>query len=317
MKSIEQLKVFYEQDLLPLLKRYENIRLNVLAKIRYTTIVFITLIIIISMIIASRAYMPVLFLCVIGSFVLLWILLYKYFTYSYTSNFKYDIIGRVVKFVDDGLKYFPEDHINEDVYKASRLFKREPDRYKGEDLIKGQYGKTKLAFSELHSEYKTYSNKRTQWHTIFKGLFFMADFNKDFNGYTIVLQDIAQGLLGSLGQKLQSFSGRGQLVKLEDPEFEKAFVVYSDNQVEARYILTPALMQRIMEFKSKTKKNIQLSFIHSCVFIAIDNNKNMFEPRIFKTLLSFEPIEEYYKDLALAIGIVDDLNLNLRIWTKQ
>ncbi len=317
MKSKGQLYDYYQKDLLPLLKRYENVRLSVIAKIRNTTIIMVTLVIIISMVIAVFTHLPGLFIGVIGVFAVLWFWLYKYFISSYKSNFKHDIIGRLVRFVDDGLNYFPEQHIKEDVYMASRLYMRDLERYNGEDLIKGQYGKTKLAFSELHTQYKSRNNKRNSWVTIFKGLFFLADFNKEFNGYTLVLPDIAQGLLGSFGQKLQSFSGRGQLVKLENPQFEKKFVVYSNNQVEARYILTPALMQRIMDFKEKSKKNIRLSFIHSCVFIAIENNKNMFEPRIFKTLLSFEPMEEYYNDLTLAIGIVDDLNLNLRIWTKQ
>ncbi|MFT5169968.1 MAG: hypothetical protein ACI8Q2_000583, partial [Candidatus Omnitrophota bacterium] len=44
---------------------------------------------------------------------------------------------------------------------------------------------------------------------------------------------------------------------------------------------------------------------------------NLFEPRIFKTLLDFKPIEEYFEDLSFAIGIVEDLNLNTRIWSKE
>ena len=53
-----------------------------------------------------------------------------------------------------------------------------------------------------------------------------------------------------IGQKLQSFTtafSKRQLIKLEDPEFEKLFAVYGDDQIEARYILTPALMQAAWE----------------------------------------------------------------------
>jgi hypothetical protein len=45
--------------------------------------------------------------------------------------------------------------------------------------------------------------------------------------------------------------------------------------------------------------------------------KNMFEPKYFSSLSDFSPILDYYNDLAFAAGIVDDLNLNTRIWTKE
>ena len=44
---------------------------------------------------------------------------------------------------------------------------------------------------------------------------------------------------------------RPPLVKLEDPEFEKHFVVSGEDQVEARYILSTCLMQRLTDFRNK------------------------------------------------------------------
>ena len=107
---------------------------------------------------------------------------------------------------------------------------------------------------------------------------------------------------------------RGELVKMDDPEFEKLFVVYSKDQIEARYILSTSLMKRIIDFKKKTKKDIYLSFINNKIFVAISYYKNLFEPRIFSTLINFDLIKEYYEDMVIAIGIVEELNLNTRIW---
>jgi hypothetical protein len=42
--------------------------------------------------------------------------------------------------------------------------------------------------------------------------------------------------------------------------------------------------------------------------------KNLFEPRLFKTLLDFGVIKKYYDDLCYAAGLVEELNLNTRIW---
>jgi hypothetical protein len=110
---------------------------------------------------------------------------------------------------------------------------------------------------------------------------------------------------------------RGELIKLEDPEFESHFVVYGTDQIQARYILSMSLMERIVEFRKKTGRKIYLSFVGSKVFAAVSYTKSLFEPRLFRTLLDFDPICEYFRDLQLAIGIVDDLNLNTRIWSKQ
>jgi hypothetical protein len=111
--------------------------------------------------------------------------------------------------------------------------------------------------------------------------------------------------------------GRGKLVRLEDPVFEKEFCVYGDDQIEARYILTPALMERIVAFKRKWDKKVSLSFIDSKVYLAININKNLFETRVFRPVADYSFMEENLRFLILLTEIVEDLNLNTRIWTKE
>lgn len=56
--------------------------------------------------------------------------------------------------------------------------------------------------------------------------------------------------------------GRPERVKLEDVSFERQFEVFSDNQIEARYLLTTAFMERMSEVKKAFQgKNIQFSFL--------------------------------------------------------
>ena len=76
-------------------------------------------------------------------------------------------------------------------------------------------------------------------------------------------------------------------------------------------------MRRISEFKKKLKSSLYLSFTGSHVHLAISRTRNMFEPRLLRTVLDFGLIEEYVEDLELALGIVEDLNLNTRIWSKE
>lgn len=53
------------------------------------------------------------------------------------------------------------------------------------------------------------------------------------------------------------------------------------------------------------------------VYLAINMNKNLFEMRIFKPVADYAFMEENLRFLILLTEIVDDLNLNTRIWTKE
>lgn len=241
---------------------------------------------------------------------------------KYNLNFKSKIITKIATFVDESLTYSPRAGVSKAEFDKSAIFLQSCNTYSGEDHFQGKIGKTDIEFSELLARKKTTSgsgsNRKTHYTTIFKGVFFVADFSKYFNTRTFVLPDTAEKLLGKFGQKLQSLSfGRGELVKLEDPEFEKEFCVYGDDQIEARYILSTSLMRRILEFKQKWNTNIYLSFIDSKVYIAISLNNNLFETRLFRSIVDYDFIEESMRYLILLTSIVEDLNLNTRIWSKQ
>ncbi|MCE5185330.1 MAG: DUF3137 domain-containing protein [Planctomycetaceae bacterium] len=325
MKTLDEIKQFYESQLLGELRRLETQRKQAM---RNSFIVFaaaIVIALVIGGIFTAASGNPIALLIAIVIAIVIAIAIGASVSASlsrgYKTEFKEKVIGQLIRFMEPGLSYQPQQCITQDVFRQSDLFQQRIDRYHGEDCVSGKVGQTEIVFSEVHAEYKTTSgsgkHRQTHWHTIFKGLFFIADFNKHFNGPMVVLPDTAQKLFGSFGQTLQSWSGRGELVRLEDPEFEKQFVVYGSDQVEARYILSTSLMQKITQFKQKTGGQIYLSFTGSKVFVAVSMAKNMFEPAYLSCAADFGCIQEYYQDLALAIGIVDDLNLNTRIWTKS
>lgn len=103
------------------------------------------------------------------------------------------------------------------------------------------------------------------------------------------------------------------LVRLENVGFEKEFVVYADDQNNARYILTPVIMERILTLRKKSGDIIYISFIGSKVYVALSFKKDYFEPRVFSSLVDFSEIQTIYEIIYLTIGIVEDLNLNTRI----
>lgn len=324
MRSTEQFQRFYEAELLPHLQQLEGKRQQIVSRLTATGLIVALVAAAAAILGALWARNPIigLFVLIVGGFV--FFVLYWRMTKGFVAEFKQRVIGRIVTFIDANLSYQPGHCISRSAYMGSRIFLTSPHRYQGEDLVRGKIDKTEIQFSELHTQYKTETTdskgrRQTQWHTIFRGIFFIADFNKHFQGETVVLPDTAEKLFGGFGRQLQSWnlSRSGELVQLEDVEFEQRFVVYSQDQVEARYILSPSLMARIVDFVKRTGQEVYISFVSSHIHVAIAHSKDLFEPKLFSTLLDVKLAQEYVEDLMLVIGIVEDLNLNTRIWTKQ
>ncbi|GAX44495.1 putative Galanin [Tolypothrix sp. NIES-4075] len=171
-------------------------------------------------------------------------------------------------------------------------------------MLKGQ----KIDYQ--HFEEEVFSNKVSR-KSLFKGLFFSATFPKNSKSKTLIIPKLMNSNIHSLN------IGKKQIIKLEDPEFTKFFTVYGNDQVEARYILSTNLMAKLVNFRKKAGRNIYVSFVDNMIYIAIEYAEDVFEPKLFKTMLSFAPMREYFENIQLMLGIVEDLNLNRHIWSQN
>jgi hypothetical protein len=240
---------------------------------------------------------------------------------EYRTAFKSNVVAEILNAVNPSWTYDSDRMIGSEVYWQSDIFRTNYDRYAGDDFVSGVIEKTDFECSELHTQYKqvTYDSKgrrQEHWVTIFRGLFFHADFNKEFKGRTYVSPDVAEKMLGKFGQKFQSFTGPAPLVKLENIEFEKEFVVHATDQIEARYILTPTIMEAILRIKKQYNCEVHFSFVGSRVYCALSISKNLFEPKIFGKVVDLDEIENMYTMFKVNEVIIHELNLNTRIWTK-
>ncbi len=240
---------------------------------------------------------------------------------QYKSRFKHEVIGATLSTIDPSLTIDPLKGILEAEFRLSQLFTTVPDRYHTEDLVCGKAGATSFYFAEVHAEYKTEiqtkSGRQVQWHDILKGIVFSADFNKHFNGVTVVRPKDFGASLGAWFSKNVFAFGDKNVVQLENDTFNKNFVTYSTDQVEARYILTPAMMEKINELNHRSAYAVSVSFINANLYIAFPLDKNYFEPPLFKTLLKPDLLDNDLSVLNFMYAIVEELDLNTRIWTKS
>ena len=101
--------------------------------------------------------------------------------------------------------------------------------------------------------------------------------------------------------------GRGMArVKLESKAFEDAFEVYSTDQVEARYLLTPDLMQRLIELEKVFRGGrLRCAFQTNELLIALEGG-DLFEPgSMFTPLDNPDRVRELLDDFAAIFNLID------------
>ncbi|GJM34795.1 MAG: hypothetical protein DHS20C18_37960 [Saprospiraceae bacterium] len=183
----------------------------------------------------------------------------------------------------------------------------------GENLIAGKYKET--AFHISYYRPSKHNNKEKQVET---KLVLVFDFHKEVTGKTVVFPDFAQQLLGTwLGKEVQELGWHGlELVYFEDHTFEKHYAVYSSDQIEARYILTPSMMEGLVTMKAKYGYDFSFSFTGGKVCVAISglpDYRNKLKDRVTPD----GAYQNFYRPIEIAIDVIETMNLNTRIWSKE
>lgn len=178
------------------------------------------------------------------------------------------------------------------------------DRSAFEDRLTGSRHGVDFEFFEAHLEERRRTTDsggrtRTRWVTTFRGQCLRFKFHKTFHGRTYVLRDA--GILNR-------FSGRRGLerIRLESNVFEKAFEVYSNDQVEARFLLTPDLMQRLIDLEKVFHGGgLRCAFQNGELLIALEGG-DLFEPgSMFTPLDNPERVRELLDDFAAIFNLID------------
>ncbi len=241
----------------------------------------------------------------------------NWFMTDYRRKFKKRIFKELIARIDPALLYNPSGTIPRQIFTLSGLFNTDIDYYEGNDLIKGKIGATPIEFSDIKVQKEVRDSKgRKRRNTIFAGTFIVTEFHKQFHKPVLVYPDVAEKYFGVVGSWFQG-AVNGKLVRMDSPAFEKEFKVYSDDPVEAHYLLTPVIMEKLVALRKKADAPVYLSFRLNKLFIAIENGGNWFEPTLFKSLLSIDVFKSYIENLNLILSIVEELNLNRRIWSKE
>ena len=307
----------YGQYLRDKVKTFEKERLLALKKSRRNLFISLPIMVLIPFgvvnidwyyLFGEYSFQVILFMILLAYGVIIWFI--KQSMNLYQDSIKTEIFPNILNFFGT-FNYSPETQKSAGTYEYSGLipnFHRETS----EDHIKGNYKGVEIDLFETELEQKRRTKKSTYYVTVFKGILITLSMNKKFKGKTIVRKDA-----GSIGNWFRSTFTFGSLenIKLEDPKFEKKFEVFSDDQVEARYLLTVTFMERLNELAEVFGgKTIQCCFFKNELFIMIPLKKDMFEPgSIFKPEDFIDDSKSLLKELNLIFSIVDTLKLNMKL----
>ncbi len=236
----------------------------------------------------------------------------------FRRGFKDAVYPEALRLLDPSFQYSRESGISFQRFQEGRMFLQKVDDYGSEDHVRGMHEATAFEFAEVRASYETRDSDGDRVdRPVFGGLYFVADFNKHFKTRTVVVP--ARGeTLGALARLRDAFGfARGKLVSLEDPEFAQAFVVYAEDDIEVRYLLSPALMRRILNFRAKVAGWVSLSFLRGELHVAVSRSGELFEPSLTRSAFSLGHVDRYLAQVRGILAIIDDLNLNTRIWTKR
>jgi len=251
----------------------------------------------------------------------------------YNAEYKNIVIPAVLKSFGK-FAYDAKGQINMENIKSADIVPKYT-RIRSEDYFYSKLGDIKFEFCEL--ELSIRSGKNT--YLEFKGAAILFTLPFKFQAHTTIGLDE-----GKLSNIIKSKSNSKKTVRLENPEFEKRYEVYSTDQQAARYVLTPAMMERIMalndlfiehvsvgkvmsghklksEMIKKAKNNkhssLQCEFWDNKMLIMIPSTRLLEAPNINKSVYNLEGVRLIYEEITIITSIIKQLKLDYLALRKQ
>ncbi|MEO5927694.1 MAG: DUF3137 domain-containing protein [Patescibacteria group bacterium] len=222
---------------------------------------------------------------------------------AFQSARKLNILPKVVGFF--GLSYRSKGSLEWSAVAASDIVPAgDESLMMGVDEVYGEYHGGYIEVVDLTT--KVRSGRST--HTLYQGLFITAKFEKPFRGQTVVVGNREKILDISLSVS----SGKLHPVTLESNDFNKQFDVYSSDQIEARELLTPDIMLRLLDLSDiHAGAPVRCSYVNQTLYIIIDTTRQFFLPGSIRTsVYDTKDLHDYLKQIHHVFTLVDLLKLN-------
>ncbi len=141
-----------------------------------------------------------------------------------------------------------------------------------------------------------------------RGLVIELDMPKRFNGEIVLFEN-------NIPRNIMNFKllKNYQKNQLEDVEFNNRYSIYTTNQIEARYVLTAAFIERLKNIKLKFRANsIRLQFKNNKIVIFLGVDKDLFKMAEDKGDTDINTFNELSEEIYSVLSLIDELKLNIK-----
>ena len=299
-KDFENFSRFYTEDLYPRLAKKENLRLEKLAffkKARIGAIAAGVLAFVSIFIAFDHLIAAIIIAALVGS---IGFGIGYYPLGEMMKEAHSDIMPQIASQL--GLNLQAKD-FEPPAFERFRHYKLLPsyDRVDFEDLLTGARHGADFAIYEAHleNEHKD-KDGNSSWSTAFHGQIFRIDYHREFLSETVIRRDT--GFFNRFGKPGENFKQVG----ISSPRFEKAFEAWSTDQMEARYLLDPIVLERFLELENLYDgKNVRAAFAEGALYLALETGDRMAMGSAFKALDSQDSIETILKEFAAIYDLID------------
>lgn len=167
-------------------------------------------------------------------------------------------------------------------FELAKQFKLLPRHHKAdvEDFWSGELEGLPFLLHEAHLQEKRGSGKNSRWVTVFRGSIIRIASGRRFHGTTLVQRTGKHKSWFGLGGRKDSVTFNGHRLDTVDmvhPDFDDVFEVWSDDQTEARYLVDPLYVERLLKMEAAFDgKDICSLFVEGDIIVAVRGD-NMFE----------------------------------------
>lgn len=219
---------------------------------------------------------------------------------KFKETIKNELVHLVLEDKFDDVYYDRHLSIPQSVIDQTGLVKS-PDRYSGEDYIKGTYKGVSFEVSDVtlkerqeHVDSK--GNRTVTYPTYFKGRWYVYKFPKTFKGTLKICEthpNEARGLVK---------------VETESIVFNKKFKLYASDKQYAFFHLTPIMMEKLLELEKLHRGSIYFYYSGNELHIGVNDSQDYMEIP-FRKPIDEKAMNAFEGDVDLIPAIINELKL--------
>lgn len=170
-----------------------------------------------------------------------------------------------------------------------------------DDIFKGSYNGVNFDIIEADYDYESGSGEDRRTYNVFNGAIIKIAMNKNFKTHTVIRP-----------HKMTNTGKHLKRTVLEDIVFENKFDVYTDDEIEARYLITTAFMERLNNIQRIFNINkIACAFYKGNLYIALYTAKDLFKLfDINKPIDNYEQLMIFFNEILSIYKCIDYFKLN-------